>query len=259
MSKFSYPDMGQPLSTMPLSSIVIVLHRPQHVANIGGVVRAMHTMGFLHLRLVDPAPFTPSDILGIAHRSDDILNQVRIYPNLDAALADTRYVVGTSARMRSQHTITTNMQAVLTDIVAYADHGLVALLFGPEDNGLDSTALDRCHIVVRLPTNPEYPSLNLAQAALLLMYEIRLARVPMPPAERGRSMTPPPATASQLAALFRTWEQALDAVGFFKTNQRQTVMRPFRTLIYRARPGERETALLTAMAREVVKFVKRTS
>lgn len=237
-----------------LNQFIIVLHQPRDVVNIGGVVRAMKNMGFTRLRLVAPVAFSVSDITGIAHRSEDILAAMRIYADLDSALAGAVYVVGTTARSRGAHPIRHDVRTLATDLFARATHGPVALLFGPEDNGLDNTALDRCHTSVRLPTDPAYPSLNLAQAALLLMYELRMATTPAtPPAIQPTR----PASAAQLETLFATAEHALRTIEFFKTGQSERIMRTLRALVHRAEPNQHEAALLTAIAREVVAFVQR--
>ncbi len=235
---------------------IIVLHQPRDAVNIGGVVRAMKNMGFRHLRLVAPAPFDPADITGIAHRSEDILAALGLYASLDAALADVTYVVGTSARSHAEHPVHGDVRSLAPRLLAHAPAGSVALLFGPENNGLDNAALDRCHLVLRLATDPAYPSLNLAQAVLLLLYELRMATiaaVPSPP------LPATPATAAQLETLFTTWEQALQAVEFFKSGQRVGIMRNLRNLFHRADPTGREVALLTAIAREVVQFLRRNA
>lgn len=236
---------------------VIVLHQPRDLVNIGGVVRTMKNMGFRRLRLVAPPPFDPADITGIAHRSHDILATLQIYSDLDAALADCSYVVGTSARPHREHPVRHDVRVCAAELLVRGAGGLVALLFGPEDNGLDNTSLDRCHLLLQLPTDPAYPSLNLAQAVLLLLYEVRMAATtsavlpaPPPPAT-------PPANAAQLETLFATWETALQEIEFFKTGQRGGIMRSLRAIIHRADPNGREAALLTAMAREIVRFLQR--
>jgi tRNA/rRNA methyltransferase len=236
-----------------LDNVIIVLHQPRDVVNIGGVVRAMKNMGLRRLRLVAPAPFDPADITGIAHRSEDILAALDIFADLDAALADVTYVVGTSARTHADHPVRSDVRSLASELLARATTDRVALLFGPEDNGLDNAALDRCHLVLRLPTDPAYPSLNLAQAVLLLLYELRMAA----PVVALSPPTAAPATAAQLETLFATWEEALQAIEFFKTGQRTAIMRCLRRLFHRADPTGREAALLTAIAREVVQFLRR--
>lgn len=235
-----------------LDQFVVVLHRPRDVRNIGAVVRAMKNMGFARLRLVQPAPFEPADIGGIAHRSDDILAALSIHESLDEALADTIYVAGTSARPHPSRPLRPDIRAFAAELRGRAAGGTVALLFGPEDNGLDNSALDRCHALISLPADPAYPSLNLAQAALLLLYELRQAGAapPSPPVRPG-------ATAAELEVAFAAIEAALAAVGFVKSGSPQATMRSLRALLLRATPDSREAALVAALAREVVHALRR--
>jgi TrmH family RNA methyltransferase len=237
-----------------LDQIVVVLHRPRAVVNIGGVVRAMKNMGLRQLRMVDPVPFTAHNVTGIAHRSDDVLAAARTFDTLDGALADLVYVVGTSARPREAHPARSDVRALAPELLARASAGPVGLLFGPEDNGLDNAALDRCNAVVRLPADPGYASLNLAQAALLLMYELRMAALASEPAPAPHAQ---PASAEQRERLFAVVEQALGAIEFFKGGRDESIMRSLRGLLFRADPDAREAGLLAAMAYEVLNFTRR--
>ena len=229
-----------------LDNILVVLHQPQDVVNIGGAVRAMLNMGLTQLRLVDPTPFTPDDVERIAHHSNDLLATSRMFATLEASLADTVYVIGTTARLRGTHAVHSDVRTLAAEVLAIAQQGPVALLFGPERTGLSNAALDRCHAVVRLPTSPQYPSLNLAQAVLLLGYELHMAQAgpPLPAAD-------PVATTEGLERLVAASEQALAAIGFFRNNAVHT-MRSLRQIAGRVRLSPREAALLTAVARQVV-------
>ena len=246
---------GLPASLLrPMDQFIIVLHRPQDPRNIGAAVRAMKNMGFRRLRLVQPPPFTPADLTVVAHRSEDLVAGIEVYGDLDAALADARFVVGTSERAHPERPMRADARAFAAELVARAaSAGPVALLFGPEDHGLDHAAFDRCHAVLTLPADPAYPSLNLAQAVLLTLYEVRMAALgPLPP--------PParaPATAAELAATFEALAAAIKAAGFIKSGHGATVMRRLRALITRAGPDSREAALLAAFAREVVHALQR--
>ena len=229
------------------------MHRPRDVRNIGGVVRAMKNTGLTKLRLVEPAPFDQADLTGIAHRAEDIVAQIETFSSLEAALADAHYVVGTSARARGDHLARSDVRVLASELRAQAVNQRIALLFGPEDNGLDNAALDRCHTLVRLPLDPTYPSLNLAQAVLLLAYEIWMA-APLP---APTNELPTPATAGQLETLFAEAEHTLQAIAFFKSGSAPT-MRTLRQLARRATLRDREAALLTAIAREVRAFLHRS-
>ncbi len=241
--------------TNPLDNIVVVLHRPRKLVNIAGVVRAMKNMGLLRLRLVQPAEFSPAAIEPIAHRSGDLLAAATLHQALDEALADAIFVAGTSARPREAGPPVATPRALAPVLLARAAAGPVALLFGPEDNGLTNAELDRCHALVSIPADPAYASLNLAQAALLIAYELRqAAELPAPP----RPAPAQPASAAQLQLLFGALEQALAAIEFFKAPQQVSpTMRALRGLAHRAEPDAREAALLRAIALETLSFLRR--
>lgn len=235
---------------------VIVLDRPQDAVNIGAVVRAIKNMGFTQLRLVQPRSYTAADLLRVAHHAEDVIEQIRVYGTLDDALADTVYVVGTSAIAHSGRALRRDVETLSRELSWRAESGLVALLFGTEDDGLNNAALDRCHCVVALPTNPDYPALNLAQSVLLLLYELARQR-------RNRSAEDASAAAAAtdrapqalLEQLFLRSEEALAALGFFKYDP-PAVMRTLRRLAYRAELRPDEAALLLAIARQVIYAVK---
>jgi TrmH family RNA methyltransferase len=244
------------LMTSPnrLDNIVVVLCRPRKLVNIAGTIRAMKNMGLRRLRLVRPAKYDPADIEGIAHRSADVLATTTLHASLDEALADAVYVAGTTARTRETAFAHAAPRGAAPELLARAEHGPVALLFGSEDNGLTAEELDRCHVVLRIPTDPGYRSLNLAQAVLIVGYELWLAnQQPAPAADHPTQ----PANAAQLEGLFQATERALWGIEFFKTASSATIMRSLRRLIHRAEPDAREAALLTAMALETLNFLRR--
>lgn len=234
---------------MILYEISVVLYRPRDVRNIGAVVRAMKNMGFAQLRLVEPAPFDVADIGGIAHRSEDIIARMQIFPDLGAALADTQYVVGMSARPHASRFPRTDVDVLSREVLAHAVVGPVALLFGPEDNGLDTYALDRCHALLSLPCDPAYPSLNLAQAVLLTLYELRRAALGSFPAPLPRLIAPADAQDRCLDLV----GAALRALDFHKSGDGAATERALRAMLMRAQPDARELALIGAIAREIVK------
>ncbi len=239
----------------PLNNIVVVLCRPRKLVNIAGAIRAMKNMGLRRLRLVQPHEYDESEIEGIAHRSADVLAATTLHATLDAALADAIYVAGTSARAREAGAPAVTPRALAPDLLARAADGPVALVFGPEDNGLTNAELDRCHALLAIPTDPAYPSLNLAQAVLLVAYELRQALAPPAPAQRRHLARP--ADAAQLEGLFDALERALWGIEFFKTQQAIGILRTLRSLAHRAEPNVREVALLKAMAMETLSFLRR--
>jgi TrmH family RNA methyltransferase len=242
--------------TDPLSRIRVVLHEPQDPVNIAAVVRAMKNMGLSALTLVRPAEYDASRIRFVAHDSDDLVAGIRHCDTIDEALEGCVRVAAYTARQRAAKRRVEGPRGAAEELVKCTADGDVALLFGREDRGLDNEALDRAHIVVTIPTTG-YASLNLAQAALIAMYELRLAAPEYVRARRAPRKDAPPATNEQFERLFADVERALIAIDFFKTRNEELVLRSFRSLTFRAAPDAREIELLRAMAIEVSRSLER--
>jgi tRNA/rRNA methyltransferase/tRNA (cytidine32/uridine32-2'-O)-methyltransferase len=232
-----------------LDNTCVVLYEPQDPVNIAAVVRAMKNMGVHTLRLVNPVAIDPTRIEGVAHGTRDVVNAIQHFTTLDEALADCVRVAGFTARRRAARRELLDPRAAARDLLAHAEHGPAALLFGREDTGLPNAALDRAHVVVTIPTT-EHASLNLAQAVLIGLYEMHLAAP-----DATRTLAPPrkaapPATAEQYERLFAAAEEALWAIDFFKARYAEHIMRTLRSLTFRAAPDAREIELVRAIAIE---------
>jgi len=237
--------------------IVVVLDQPQDLVNIAHVVRGMKNFGLRDLRLVAPVDYDAYRAEGIAHQTQDVLARVRTFETLPDALADCAHVVGFTARGRTAKRNLQRPREAAGEIVAAAEDEVVALLFGREDRGLSNDALDRCHRVVTIPSEPSYPSLNLAHAVVLMLYELALARGAGERPFKAPRRRAPAATGEEIERLFTDIEQALRAITFFKTRNAAGVMRTVREVVHRTPLDEREAKLLRAMAIEVVKYGER--
>ncbi|MBI4543708.1 MAG: tRNA (cytosine(32)/uridine(32)-2'-O)-methyltransferase TrmJ [Gemmatimonadetes bacterium] len=243
----------------PLDNCVVVLNEPQDLVNIAGTVRAMMNMGLARLRLVRPAEFDAYRIAGIAHGAQAVLERTELFDSLRAALADAAHIAGATARRRTAPYVWQHPREAAPELLelAAAAGGPVTLLFGREDTGLSNEELDLCDRLLVIPTNPRHRSLNLAQAVLIVAYELWLAGPgtdrPLPAPRRGVR----PATAEQLQLLFQEAEAGLEAIDFFKARNAPALLRTLRALARRARPNEREARLLRAMALELQKFLAR--
>lgn len=237
--------------------ITVVLHEPQDLVNIAHVVRAMKNFGVRDLRLVQPREYDAYRVEGIAHQTHDVVSRVRRFDALADALADCVHVVGFTARGRTAKRNLQRPRDAAGDVATRAGEGPVALLFGREDRGLSNEALDRCHRIVTIPTEPTYASLNLAHAVVVMLYELALARG----AEDRPFKTPRrrsgPAVAGDLERLFEDGGRMLETIEFFKTRNAAGVMRTLREIAHRAPLDAREVKLLRAMAIEVVKYGER--
>lgn len=244
------------MSDSLLDNICVVLDEPQDPVNIAAVVRAMKNMGVHQLRLVRPAEYDPTRVERVAHDTRDIVARIRHYDALDDALADCVRVAGFTARRRAAKWHVSEPRAVAPELLQAAQSGMVALLFGREDRGLSNDALDRAHVLVTIPTT-EHASLNLAQAALIALYELHLGAP-----DATRTLAPPrkdapPATAEQYERLFADVERALTALDFFRTRNPELILRTVRSLAFRAAPDAREVELVRSMAIEVVRTIDR--
>src|SRR5256714_11401621 len=237
--------------------IVVVLHEPQELVNIAHVVRGMKNFGARDLRLVNPRKYEAYRVEGIAHQTQDILARVRTFETLEAALGDCVHIVGFTARGRTAKRNLQRPRDAAAEVLALTDSGPIALLFGREDKGLSNEALDRCHRVVTIPSDPAYASLNLAHAVIIMLYELALARgADASPFKRPRR-TSEPAPAEELERLFADVANALQTIDFFKTRNADGVMRTMREIAHRTPLDLREVKLLRAMAIEVTKYGKR--
>jgi TrmH family RNA methyltransferase len=154
----------------------IVLIDPSHPGNIGSVARAMKNMAVTDLVLVRPRSFPHAESNALAAGADDILANARVVETVSQAVADCTYVAGTTSRPRSYYWEFTTPRDVAGRIAALPEDSRAALLFGSERYGLGTEDLQYCNVLVRIPANPEYCSLNLAMAVQLLTYELFMAR-----------------------------------------------------------------------------------
>ncbi len=237
--------------------LTIVLHQPQDLVNIGGVVRAMANMGLERLTVVDPAEFDPRRITGIAHRTGHIVEQARVATTLEEALAGATYVVGTSARPRTAQRNYRRPRELAPRILRRSREGEAAIVFGREDRGLSNEALDRCHEVIVIPTAPSHASLNLAQAVLLVAYELFLAGTGTPPELPTGKRSLGPASAAELEELYHALEAGLASIDFFKARKPESVMRVLRTIFGRTTLDAHEARLVRAIGYEMRNRVER--
>src|ERR1700728_2347461 len=157
------------------SLVRVVLVDPSHPGNIGSVARAMKNMALDELVLVRPRSFPHAESVALAAGADDILARARVVDTVAEAIEDCGFVAGTTSRPRSYHWEFTTPRDAAARIVALPDANRSALLFGSERCGPRNEHLDHCNVLVRLPANPDYCSLNLAMSVQLVAYEIFMA------------------------------------------------------------------------------------
>lgn len=232
----------------PLLNVTVVLVGTSHPGNIGSAARAMKTMGLARMALVAPE-CDPGhrDALALAAGAEDLIAAAVRSDRLDPVLAGCDRVLGTTARRRGVRMPERSPREAAAELLAAARAGRsVALLFGGERSGLDNDALQRCHAAIHVPTDPAFPSLNLAAAVQLMAWELRAAWLEGGAAAGATEAEAdePAAAHGQLEGFFAHLDRALHAIDFHKGRAPDTVMRRLRRLFYRARPSERELRIL---------------
>jgi TrmH family RNA methyltransferase len=231
--------------TVPVvSRLDFVLVRPARPRNVAAASRALRNMGFTSLVLVgaDPSTFAPAD-RALAYGAWDVLDGARRCGSLAEAVRDAGWVVGTTGRPEGP---ALTGRAFARRLRQALGERPTALVFGPESHGLTLAERSLCHSLVRIPTDPAHPSLNLAQAVLLLAYEARLAGAPVAAREPA-----PPAAAGELEVALAHLREALLAVGFLNPQNPEARLSELRRLLGRTRPTPRELLLLRGVARQV--------
>ncbi len=234
---------------MPLSNVRIVLVRPRGAANVGAVARAMKNMGVAELVLVRPALVRAFWSKALAVHADDVLERVRRCDSLDEAVADCGLVVGTTCRGGLYRAAAEPPRSAAPQIMATAATNRVALLFGPEDHGLNNDDLKRCQRLIAIPTDPGYPSLNLAQAVMVCCYEFFLAANGALPAA-----APALAAAQQVERMFERLQAALLSIGFLHPDNPDHIMFALRRMLGRAQLEAQDVQVLLGVARQIEWF-----
>ncbi|MBI3932368.1 MAG: RNA methyltransferase [Acidobacteria bacterium] len=232
---------------MDPSRVDVVLVRPARPANVAAACRAMKNMGLRRLRLVggpEGETMQRADVRALAYGAWDVLDGAERATSLAGAVSDAALVVGTSSR-GGEGSWTARRLAL--EGASRAGGGRVAVVFGPEASGLTGEELALCHQRVHVPTDPAQPSLNLAQAVLVVAYEIAVgAREEVPAA------IPAQASAGEIEAALGDLGRGLLGIGYLNPRNPEGILGEIRGLLVRASPTPREASLLRGIARQIL-------
>ena len=236
--------MGRPAKGRATSTVAptIILVRPQLGENIGMAARAMLNCGLSSLRLVSPRDGWPNPkAQRAASGADVVLDKVKLFDTVEAAVADLGRVVATTARNRelSQRIVTPRRAAA--EIRGWTAEGdKVGILFGPERTGLTNDDMVQADTALSIPLNPQFSSLNIAQAVLLVSYEWAMAEEDAP-TERMSDHSTRPATKDELQNLCAHLARALDQSGFLRNKaMRPAMVNNLRAFLQRTAMTEQE-------------------
>jgi tRNA/rRNA methyltransferase len=234
-----------------LHNISIVLVEPQGDRNIGSVCRAMMNFGFVDLRLVRPqTDHLTHEARQMAVKAGAVLEKACLFESLPEALADCHLVLGTTRRFGKYREDFLHPDEAAKVFLPLAQQGRIALVFGREDRGLHTEELDLCQRFITIPTSDELPSMNLAQAVALCLYDIARVLHQQQHGERvaGRKRL---ATNESLEDMFGHMHQTLLDIEFLNPDNPDHILRAFRRIFGRAGLDEREVRILRGLWKRI--------
>jgi tRNA/rRNA methyltransferase len=242
------------ISTSLFQRLRFVLVETSHPGNIGAVARAMKTMGFGELVLVNPRfpdALTQPEAIAFASGAQDILGTARIVGSITEALDGCNFAAALSARLR-EYSPPVLAPRQLAEQLAGEPGLKAALVFGSERYGLPNEVVEKCNALINIPANPDYSSLNLAQAVQVLAYECRMAaagdtRAPSPIGFQGEL-----AAMDQVEGMYAHLEQALVALGFLDPGNPKKLMPRIKRLFARTGLETEEVNILRGIARQIL-------
>ncbi|MEH6443593.1 MAG: tRNA (cytosine(32)/uridine(32)-2'-O)-methyltransferase TrmJ [Oceanospirillaceae bacterium] len=235
---------------MQLNNIRFVLINTFHPGNIGAAARALKNMGLSNLYLVDPVDYPSSEATARAAGAQDVLDNAVVVSTLDEAISDCQLVIGTSARNRTFDLPLLDVKESADKIVEESNNGNIAILFGRESKGLLNEELSLCNFHLFIPTNPQYPVLNISQAIQIVCYEIWL-----------NSQQSEPAVATEyplhkdMNYFYQHLEQVLRKAHFLIPQHEGRAMQKLQRFFNRARPEKEELGMLRGVLGSIEKRI----
>ena len=247
--------MNSEKTDIPLfTRLRFVLVETYHPGNIGAVARAMKTMGFSDLVLVNPHQndvIHHEEALAFASNANDVLQKARIVPSLEEALAGCDFAAALSARPRLFSPPVLTPREVAGRLIGQPECQ-AAFVLGSERYGLPNEAIEKCHVLVNIPSNPDYPSLNLAQAVQLLAYECRQAAVGDRLPETDVGFRGKPASVEQIDGMIDHFVEAMIAIDYLDPNNPKTLMPRLRRMFARNGLEMEEINILRGVAKQIL-------
>jgi len=241
--------------TSLFSRLRFVLVETSRAGNVGSVARAMKTMGFSELVLVAPRcdnPLADPEAVAFASGAIDVLSNARIVGSIGEALDGCNFAAAVSARLREFSPPVWTPRAFGGHIAAQGELR-PALIFGNERVGLPNEIVEGCNVLINIPANPAYSSLNLSQAAQVLAYECRMAAI-------GDALPATPvgfhgdaASLTQIEGMYTHLEEALVSIGFLKADNPGKLMPRLKRLFARTGLETEEVNILRGIARQILK------
>ncbi|MBI4766458.1 MAG: RNA methyltransferase [Deltaproteobacteria bacterium] len=235
--------------------ITLVLHQPRFAENIGASARAAWNMGLSHIIVVNPEDTDWERMTKLStHMARGLLENMKTYTSLAEALAPFQYIVGTTARLGGQRKEIIGPSQAAHKIHSLDRQNRIAVLFGPENRGLSNEELRFCHCTVHIPT-VSASSLNLAQAVLILCYEILMAHQEIP--VNAEPVSPRLASSFELEGMYRHLSEVLQLMDFLDKQNPELWMMSLRRFFSRIGLQSNEVRMIRGVCRQLKWFITR--
>ncbi len=231
---------------MPLENVVIILAGTKHPGNIGSAARAMRNMGLSRLVLAAPQCSVNEESYRLAKAGREILDSVKVRRSLESAVRGLRFLVGTTAKLGGYRAHAHAPRALAPRILNHAAEQKAGILFGPEDTGLVDGDLRLCQHLMHIPANRKATSINLAQAVMIVCYELFLASLDREPVRVLKQ-----APLEQIEAMYTQLESALLEIGFLHPQNAKHMMFALRRMLGRAGLERSDVGVLRGIARQI--------
>ncbi len=236
---------------MSLQNVSIILARPKYPGNIGSAARAMFNMGLSHLVLAQPQCAINDESYRMAKGGKAILDSARTCRSVRSAMMGIRFLVGTTGKSGGYRAPAGSLRSLIPLLLDHAAQQKVGILFGPEDTGLIDDDLRFCQVLIRIPTQHKAPSINLAQAVMLVCYELYLGSL-----GSNRSPVPKLASLGQIEAMYAQLEKSLLEIGFLQPQNARHMMFALRRMLGRAGLEASDVSILRGIARQIAWHAK---
>jgi tRNA/rRNA methyltransferase len=245
------------INTSVFKRLRFVLVETSRAGNIGAVARAIKTMGFSELVLVSPRfpeALADPEAVAFASGAQDVLEGARIVATIGEALEGCNFAAAVSARLREFSPPVWTPRAFAGHVAGQGELS-AALIFGNERFGLPNQIVEQCNVLINIPANPDYSSLNLAQAAQVLAYECRMAGLDGAgaPAPSAIGFHGDAASLDQVEGMYAHLEQALVAIDFLDADNPKKLMPRLKRLFARTQLETEEVNILRGIARHILK------
>ena len=229
-----------------LNNISIVLQKPRHPENIGAAARSMCNMGVSQLVVVNPKNYILNKVLKLAtHAAADIVEHVKFYEDLKEALSVYNYVVGTTARLGGERQVVNSPSKLAENLIPISRKNRIAIIFGPEDKGLSNEDIRLCHVLVNIPT-AEFSSLNLAQAVMIICFEIFSAG-----RKESEEFVPRLANRHELDGMYDQLKDILVKISYINHENPDYWMNKLRYFFTRMQLRAREVSIIRGICRQI--------